>query len=408
MKILQINNYHYLKGGSEKVYFETSRILEDNGDNEVIHFSVCNDKNFNSRNSSYFIKQRKYDTLLNKLINLISFFYSFEAKRKLSELIKDEKPDIAHVHIFYGRLTSSILGVLRKYNIPIVMTIHEYKMLCPQYLFLNDKGNICEKCANGNTIFCVINRCNKGSFLNSFISAVEVKLRDIFFNYERNIDMFIFVSSFVYNKHIEYIPSLKDKSIVLNNTVDFSRFKPLEKKGNYFLYFGRLSKEKGILNLLIVAGYDKSINYKIIGNGPLSSEVKAIIEENNLYNVELLGPKYNDDLITTIQDSSFVISPSMVYETFGLSILESFACSKPVIASDIGAFPELVNKERGYLFDYLNTKSLFDAVNKANKLDYKSYIHLSREALKFANENFKEQSYYDNLMNIYIKLLDEK
>ena len=77
MKILQINNYHYLKGGSEKVYFETSRILEDNGDNEVIHFSVCNDKNFNSRNSSYFIKQRKYDTLLNKLINLLSFFYSF-------------------------------------------------------------------------------------------------------------------------------------------------------------------------------------------------------------------------------------------------------------------------------------------------------------------------------------------
>ncbi|MBT7392855.1 glycosyltransferase family 4 protein [archaeon] len=401
MKILQINNYHYLKGGAEKVYFETSRILEQYGGHEVIHFSVLDKEIVESKTKKYFIASRKYDTPINKIRNLLSFFYSFEAKYNLTRLIKNEKPDIAHLHIFYGRLSSSILGVLKKHKIPVVMTVHEYKMLCPQYLFLDNKKNICEKCANGNSLYCVLEKCNKGNFFNSLISALEVKFRDIFFSYEKNIDKFIFVSDFIYKKHLEYIPSLEKKSVVIENIIDFNKFKPKIKKGDYFLYFGRLSEEKGLLNLLTIAKINQNINYKIVGTGLLENKLKDIVANNSLRNVEFLGAKYDEELIDIIQNCSFVIAPSIVYESFGLSIVESFSCSKPVIASNLGSYSELINSSRGFLFKYNEISDLMKKINCANNLNSKMYMEMAENCNFFIKNRYSEIDYYNKLINAY-------
>ena len=138
MRILQINNFHYRKGGSEAVYFNTSELLKKHG-HEVAFFSIKSDKNITSEFSDYFINDPDYfeTPFLKKILLTPRFFYSFEAKEKLELLINNFKPDIAHLHLFYGGLTSSVLSVLKNNKVPIVVTLHDYKLLCPVYLFLD-------------------------------------------------------------------------------------------------------------------------------------------------------------------------------------------------------------------------------------------------------------------------------
>jgi len=225
MKILQINNYHHVRGGSDRVYFETSKILEKNG-HDVLFFSVKDQESEKHFSDKYFVKPFNYENvgLLKKIKLATQFIYNKEAQENLELLIKNENPDLAHLHIFYGHLTSSILPILKKYNIPIVMSVHEYRMLCPANIMRNDKGEVCEKCAEGNYLNCIIGKCTKSSLIYSSIAAMECFIRDKFFSYEKYIDKFIMVSQFILDKHIQYKPSLKSKSEQIYNFIDLSKY----------------------------------------------------------------------------------------------------------------------------------------------------------------------------------------
>ena len=138
MKILQINNYHFLKGGSETVYLNTGKLLESKG-HDVIYFSTLNEKNIPYGINDYFVNSGNpiNGGLLKKILNFPSFLYNRSAYRNLNRLLVNEKPDIAHLHIFYGGLTSAILKALNECSIPVVMSVHEYKILLVG-IFYND------------------------------------------------------------------------------------------------------------------------------------------------------------------------------------------------------------------------------------------------------------------------------
>jgi len=412
MKILQINNYHYLKGGSEKVYFETSELLKRKR-HEVIYFSVKEEETFETPYSKYFVEPIQYKdvSFFTKLKNVTKFIYSKESKQKLEKLIIEEKPDIAHLHIFYGRLTSSILPVLKKYNIPTVMTVHEYRMLCPVYVMLDSKGKICEKCTNGNYFHCIINKCNKGDIFNSTVSALDCFIRDKFFPYEEYIDKFIMVSKFIMNKHLEYKPQLKNKVVQIYNFVN-TNFNEKELKishQNYYLYFGRLSREKGVLTLLETWKNFPNLKLKIVGTGELEKEVKTFVSNNKMDNVKILGYKTGEELENLVKNAKFVIVPSEWYENNPMNIIESFSYGKPVIGAKIGGIPELVlDNKTGFLFESKNVKSLVESINKAENLTDSEYLNLSKNAYEFAKENFNSEIYYKNLISVYKEVLSER
>ncbi|NOR57978.1 MAG: glycosyltransferase [Sulfurimonas sp.] len=410
MKILQVNNYHFRKGGSESVYFETSKLLEEHG-HEVIHFSVNDINALDSKTKKYFVDPHEFmdNTVVNKILSIPKFFYSFESAKKLKILLEKEKPDIVHLHIFYSRLTSSILPVLKKYNVPVVMTVHEYKMLCPMYLFMDNNGNICEKCANGNTLHCIINKCNKGNLAYSIISSLEAKFRDWFFPYEKYVDHFIMVSEFIKNKHLAYKPEIKDKTSIIHNFVDSNRFQEKIILGEYYLFFGRLSVEKGILELIDKWIYlDEKIKLIIVGTGPLENTIKEHIQENNLNNILLVGAKYDEELLQYVQNAKYVIFPSKVYETFGLGILESFACAKPVIAANIGNFSNLVEENKtGFLFNLDKEEDLIKKINQAEALSLSSYIEMSKNTTKIASL-YSKKEYYHKIFTLYNLLINNK
>lgn len=410
MKILQINNYHYIRGGSERVYFETSKILENKG-HEVLFFSVKDKESESHYSDKYFVEPFEYENVgfLKKIKLAAKFIYNKEAKENLEILIKNEKPDIAHLHMFFGHLSSSILPVLKQYNIPVVMTVHEHRMLCPISVMRNSKGEICEKCANGNYINCIIGKCHRDNIFGSSVYAMECFVRDNFFSYEKNVDRFIMPSKFIMNKHIQYKPSIKTKSRQIYNFIDLKKYALESLHNNYYLYFGRLSREKGIMTLLSAWRHFPNLRLYIVGDGELEEDVKKYIKRYEMNNIELLGFLNGDTLLNIIKKSKFIFVPSECYENNPMTVIEGFALGKPSMGAKIGGIPELVKDGvTGYLFESGSVNDLIKTIGKTENISDEEYKKLSKNARNFAEENFNENKYYTKLLKIYKELKQEK
>lgn len=407
MKVLQINNYHYVRGGSDRVYFETSKLLEKNG-HDVLFFSVKDELAEKHYSDKYFIEPFNYENIgsLNKIKMAVQFLYNKEAHDNLELLIKNEKPDIAHLHIFYGHLTSSILPVLAKYNIPAVMSVHDYRMLCPANVMRDNEGKICEKCSEGNYFNCMFGKCTKQSLVYSSIAAMECFVRDRFFPYEKYIDKFIMVSQFIMDKHIQYKPSLISKCEQVYNFIDLDKYSPNFSHEDYYLYFGRLSREKGVMTLLKAWRNFPDLQLKIVGTGEIEEDAKRYIDRYNMVNVELVGFLNGDALFDVVKKSKFICVPSEWYENNPMTVIEGFALGKPVIGAKIGGIPELIMEGfNGYLFDSGDLDDLTNSIKKAESVSDDHYSLLGKNARNFAEEHFNESKHYKELLKVYERLL---
>lgn len=409
MKILQINNFHYLRGGSDKMYLETSQLLEENG-HEVISFSSKHPENLASDYEPFFVEPvdfYKKSSLVKKVKNGLRFIYNVEAEEKLEALILKERPDLAHLHIFQSRLSSAVLKVLKKNKIPVVMSVHEYKLLCPVYTLVDKNSKVCERCKGGKFINCTVQKCNKGNLIFSFLSSAEAYYRNLFFPFEQYIDKFIMVSNFVYNKHIEFYPRMKKQAVVLYNFVRSNDQLFSTHKSGY-LYFGRLSKEKGIMTILQAFKDFPQYLLTIAGEGEMHEDIIEYIKVNELKNVVLTGFVKGNALQEIVANSKFVIVSSEWYEPFGLTIIESFLSGTPVIGADIGAIPELImHGLNGFIYKHGNAESLKEEINKAEILTKEEYIKMSDKGRVFASTHFNKNDYYYKLINIYKEVINE-
>ena len=404
MKILQINKYHFRNGGTETVYFNTTNLLRKYG-HEVIHFSLKNPRNLPSSMANYFIDmpELRRTGLKNKLKYSTSFLYNQESAQNIEKLIIAEKPDIAHIHLLFNGVSLSILPILSKYKIPVIYTVHDYRLLCPASLFLNGNGDICEACRGGKYYNCTLKRCSQGSILNSLMLTVEGYFKDKFFPIGKYVDTFIFVSSFSQKKHISFNKDFQFKSVLLYNfTVKNENIAYV--KGDYFLYLGRLSREKGISTLISAAQQLPHVKFKIAGNGPLIKEVQHISK-----NIEYVGFQSGESLKRLINNSNFVIIPSVCYENNPLAIIEAFALGKPVIGANIGGIPELIiNGQNGFLFEPGNISDLKYKIMKALELNNSEYQKFSHDSYLFSCNYLSPELYYEALMKIYNKAIQCK
>ena len=170
MKVLLINNLHYRRGGSETVYFNTGRLLEEAG-HTVIWFSLRDGKNLPCDQLADFASRGG-----NILARLRNYFYNKDVARRLDALLEREHPDIAHVHLLWGGVGAAIFEPLHRHGVPLVHTVHDYRMVCPAYTFRNDRGRICEECSEGNYRPCLKNRCSGGSWIRSWLMMREMFL----------------------------------------------------------------------------------------------------------------------------------------------------------------------------------------------------------------------------------------
>lgn len=413
MKILLINNFHYRKGGSEAVYFNTAEILRKNG-HEVVFFSYKDEKNVECEQAKYFVEHK------GTLGTIKDYFYNSEAQIKLEGLLEKERPDIAHVHLFWGGLSVSIFKALKKFNVPLVHTAHDYRMICPGYTFKDGSGKECERCRMWNFYECALHRCAKGNLPQSVIMAMEMYTRQIWHNPLKNIDGFMFVSHFSESKHIEHNHDFDTvKRMVLYNYTT-PMFEPsIEEKEDYFLFYGRLSFEKGIPTLLKVFAKHPELKLKVVGTGPLEAQMKAEYDkpapagasaQPKCYeNIEFLGYHSGGTLFELVRNAKFVCVPSECYENNPMTIVESYSLGTPVIGSNIGGIPEIVEAGKtGFLFEPRDEESLERTIVKAKELTDSEYADMCNAAFDFYKANFNEEVYYDRLIGFYNEIINKK
>ena len=358
MKVLIANNYFYLRGGCERVMFNDMQALADSGI-EVVPFSAVDPANAPTEYSAKFT--RGVD------IHATNPFRQIQAAREaidcertardFAALIDETQPDIVHFHNIYGRLSTSILSVVRERRLPSVLTVHDYKLVCPSYLMLND-GKPCSACIDGGFYRCALHRCHKHSLATSAVSTIEAY-------FTRFADRYGAVSTFLCpSRFIEML--LMRSGVDVNrvmyhpNSVDPSAFTP-RYEGDYVLYAGRLSHEKGLSTLLqSMAG--ANIPLRIAGTGPMEEAVRAIAAKGN-ESIALEGYCDGARLQNLYRNAAFVVVPSEWYENAPMTVLEAFGYGKPVVATRIGGIPELVTDgETGYLVDCMAPEQLRAAI----------------------------------------------
>jgi len=407
MKILLVNTYFFLYGGAERCFFDTSEILKEHG-HEVIHFAMEHPKNFSSPYANYFVSYfppLRELNLLNKIKLFFRFFYNFEARNKFRKLLYATKPDVVHIHIIDYKISHAIICEAKKHKIPVVMTLHDLRILCPQLAFLS-KGEVCEKCMNGALGNCISNKCIEGSIFKSMLLTLFYYFNSLILKSWRKISVFISPSLFLMNK-VKTSRAFGNINIIhLSHSIDFSSHKPnYSYAERYIVYFGRLSKEKG-LGILLDAVKGLDINLKIIGSGKYEGFLKEKAKKEQIENVSFLGHLEMNELYQEVKRSMFSISPSICYESFGYTIVESFLLGKTVVASNLGAFPELIkDNETGLLFTAGDSN---DLRNKINTLIQKSQLSMKygKNARLWIENNFNKELFYNKLMSIYNQSID--
>lgn len=408
MKILLINNYHFRHGGSETVYFNTADLLAKHG-HDVIFYSQKRLDNIPCEQSNYFCDAIDLNTkgFINKVKGVKHYFYNKDAAIGLNNLLKVESPDVAHLHIFLCGLTMSVVDVLNKHHIPIVNSVHEYRMICPAYTFKDGNNNICEKCGSGNYINCIKRKCSKGNYLLSTIMAAEMYYRNIFHHPAKKIDAFIFVSNFCKNIHLKYDRLFAKKTCKVlynfrNSDVIENIELGLQTYNSYYLYYGRLSFEKGVKTIIDAFSSFPEETLKIVGKGPIANELQNFCKRKRLNNIEFLGFKTGKELYSLISNAKFVVVPSEWYENNPMTIIESYSLRTPVIGASIGGITEIIREGiTGYLFKSGSKKDFSNVLKKCNSLSKEDYIRLKENAEYFSNENFDSEKHYNRLIEIY-------
>lgn len=397
MKVLLVNKFHFQKGGAETFYFTLADALKKAG-HEVIFFSMKHNNNIPCDQEKYFVTNREYNKktrLVDKISAAKSIVYSKEAYLNMKKLLVVEKPDLVILNNIHRQLTTSIIDAIKEENIKTYWVVHDLMILCPNYTMLDGNHNICEDCCKGNYKSCLKKKCVKNSTLKSFLAIKEAKYNKKNKTYEK-IDLFITPSNFYRNKLIEY--GFDDKKIIhMPNPLPSNTVYELSTETNdYILYFGRLSKEKGVETLIKSM---KRIDYKlvILGTGPIESELKELVKKEDLESkVSFLGFKAGEELKNYIKKARAVVLPSEWYENGPYSAMEAMALGKPLIVSNYGGLPELVDNEvNGYVF---NTEDeLVNCINKVINLNLLKYEAMSIKSLNVAKKMFDSCEYVNKL-----------
>ena len=403
MKILMVNKFHYLKGGSEKYYFELANLLKEKG-HQVAFFSMQDEKNGKTGEKEYFVE--KIDLNTGSKLKALDIIYSKKNKEKMLEAIKEFKPDIVHVNNFQRQLSESIIQAANENKIPVVYTAHDVQAICPAITMLDSNKEICELCKKGKYFNCTKKKCIKDSTLKSILGAIEGKYYRINGVYNTKIKYIITPSEFYKQKLIE--DGIKENKIqAIHNFIDIDQYNFQVEDEGYALYFGRLSKEKGILNLIEAFCNLKNEKLYIAGDGPEREKIEKIIEDKHLENnIKLLGYLNQDKVKEYLRKARFIVVPSIWYENCPYSILETQAIGKPVIGANIAGIPELVkNKVNGLTYKYDSVKELEEKMKILfkDKLLAEKY---GKKAKEIALKEYDKEIYYNKIIEIYKKALE--
>ena len=399
MRILQVNNFHYPRGGADRYFLDLTSLLRERG-HVVQTFSTARPENVNDD----WLAVRSLTGVRTEgaaaMRDAARFVYSRAARSQMQHAVASFRPDLAHLHIYYGQLTASILSPLAAAGIPVVQTLHEYKLVCPTH-GLYAHGRFCDACHGSHYWRAIAKRCNRGSVSRSALSALEAYVSN-FLGARNRVSRFIAVSDFQRDQLVRLgIPGERISVLALFSAQCDS---PPDRPGDYVLYVGRIQREKGIGTLLdgFAALGDNAPPLKIVGAGAELPHWQAYAQSLGLQKrVDWLGFRSGKELSDLYRGCLVVVNPSLLNETFGLTCLEAMSHGRPVIASRVGALPEIVDHERnGILVPAGSADALTESILRMAR-DPGSANDMGRRGWEKVGREFTKTQHYDALMSIY-------
>lgn len=444
MRILLVNKYFYRKGGAETYFFALAEGLKALG-HEVAFFSMKHPNNEPSRWNTYFVSEKDYVgeiSAFKKVQEASTLIYSFEAKRKFEALLEEFKPDIIHMNNVHRQLTLSILDApyLKKHHVPVVYTAHDYILLCPAYTMVNGRGEVCDACLDRHFMHATKNICVKGSRAKSALATMEAEFLKFHHSYDK-IDLIIAPSKFMKSKLDE--GGFAGKTVAMQNFLTDSQMAMGARVANthkfedtkagarpYFLFFGRLSKEKGILTLVkaflqaagLAKGNDTVRNddrgtrtlpdvwdLHIVGDGPERGAIEQLIVsagQQAASRIHLLGYKSGEKLQREVGNARFTVLSSEWRENMPYSGLESLAAQTPIIGARIGGIPELIEEgATGFVFASGDVDSLSWSMREASKQSENVYMEMQKKCFRYIDDNCRQNKYIKELVYFYARVL---
>ncbi len=387
MRILAIHNRYLISGGEDSVFEAEVSLLRRQG-HEVKEFIESNQK---------LLKEPGWKSALNAV-------WSSSTYRALTETILDFRPEIAHFHNTFLRISPSAYYACRKLNVPVVQTLHNYRLLCPAAVFYRD-GRICEDClAKFIPYPGLIHGCWQESSIKTLAPVAVTTIHRFLRTWDNQIDMYIALTEFAKRKFVQ--GGLPEAKIVVKPNFVSTPFIQVEPRQDFFLFVGRLSPEKGILTLLNAWKNLKHVRLIIVGDGSLYSDIQNFKQTHELHNVEVLGRRPRDEVLALMQKAACLVFPSECYEGFPVTLIEAFACGLPVIASNLGGMREIVvDGENGLFF---NPGDPIDLASKINwMLEHSARVEQMRSnARKAYEKKYTPEQNYQMLMQIYEQLLE--
>ncbi len=406
MRVLQIHKTFYTRGGADTFFFKTCDLLTEHG-HEVAHFSTLHPKNRESVFSDYFVRSGFTDADVpqlgfgRKVKAFVEGIYSLEARRNLERLVNDFKPDVAHAHSINYQLSPSIFDVFRNSGVPLVVTLHDYHIICGAGT-LQTGGSICERCRGGRHYNLLLHSCY-WNLPASLMATLSHYLHD--FRGSWNCASKLLVPSrFLLEKLVEFgIPSERIAHIPI--FIDFPDQAPDNKStGDYVLYFGRLASNKGV-EVLMEAVQPLDCKLLLIGDGPLSPWVEEQIatRARNVERVPFVSSR--EELGKYIAQAAFSVVPSLWYENQPAAVLETYAMGRPVIGSRLGGIPELIEDGQTGL---LSTPG--DALDLREKIQFMLERptlcqEWGRNGSRKLRAGFSRAAHYERLTSIYESVL---
>jgi glycosyltransferase involved in cell wall biosynthesis len=413
MKILIINSRYFLSAGPEKYMFGLIEILKKH-EHEVIPFSVKNSKNVKTPYEKYFAepvggKDKVYFEEYNKTnLKTISQmigrqYYSYHVKNRLKKLIRDTKPDIAYVLHHYNKLSPSVITACRECNLPVIMRLSDFFLVCPEGHLLR-QSKPCEECIDKSLFSAVKHKCVKDSYLASAIKASALAMHRAVKIYEK-VDHIVSPSTFTIMK----VNKVLHKKIINIPTFVYTDRKYNPKVGTYALFVGRVEPEKGLM--WAIKSFEKTkFPLKIIGDSHsgYDAELKKYVLDNKIKNVEFLGAKFGSELDMYFKNSRFVIMPNIWYENMPNVALETMSHSKPILTSDLGSMKEIVKENYNGFLVKPNDVEEFRKKAVALFKDDKLCQELGKNAFNEIKLKYDPQIHYKTLIALFEQTIADK
>ena len=403
MRILYCNKYNYPFSGTEIYLFELMELMRAQG-HEVALFSMADPRGEPTLYDPHFVPHVDFKASAGwwqKARLAGRAVYSGDARRRLRAMVEEFRPDVAHVRNIYHHLSPSILWELKAQKVPVLYHLNDFKLLCPSYNLVS-QGNSCEACKRGKFWHALPSKCYPGLSSRMTLMA-EAYVHRWLGTYRNCVDLFLAPSQFVRNKFVEHGWD-GDRFEVLPHFQKTHQLRELNSENAPVLYFGRLSAEKGVDDLVRSMQQVPQMRLIVAGEGPQRAELQELAASLHLSNVEFVGQVGREERDSLIAKSQFTVLPSHAYETLGKTILESYAEGRAVVASDLGSRRELVDQgETGLLYRTGDVNQLAEAIQSLG-----SRPELTKKMGQAGWEKVRQghtpEAHYQKLLSLYERL----